>query len=392
MKVRRTWLALLLILAACLDGSAVEPALDPTSDPVLPAIWTILLTDSAGHVWLLQSDTAFQAEPVWPHMPIAATLWTALDSAPALRGLALDLRMGDGRVTWSVSQRDGSLMTGTGSVTRIGQVPVFRGPVSTAGLGAGARFSAFAGVPFPTEPLVQRAPGEHVQLDAPAVLSLRADDCPTQDVATLALLRELRLRAEFAVPARLVGQPPNCPRSFIPEVLRAGSVVESHSRFHGGPPADFTGFYLETVGSAQDLRRFGADPRIFIQPGTWTSGPAMFDASAKLATPYGALLRRVYAGIEAYVPRSSVISLPASGWTGPAPNVLSHLPPAEVDSLIRDAAARHGWIEFMWHSAAQPLEAIAPQLRVIAALRDSGLIDVMPFAEVQGAIPEAHLP
>lgn len=392
MSGRRGWLALLLILAACLDGSAVEPALDPSSDPVLPSIWTVLLTDSAGHVWLLQSDTAFRAQSTAPATPISATLWTALDTAPALRGLSLDLRLADGRVSWSVEQNGAALMAGQGPASRIGQVPVFRGPVSVAGLRADARFSAFAGVPFPTEPLVQQAPVQPVHLDAPAVLSLRADDCPSQDVATLALLRELRLRAEFAVPSRLVGQPPNCRRSFILQILRAGSAVESHSRFHGAPPADFTEFYLEAVGSAEDLRRLGADPRIFIQPGTWNRGPALLDSPAKLATPYGALLRRVYSGIEAYNPRSSVVSLPAVGWTGPAPNVLSHLPPSEVDSLIRDAAARHGWIEFMWHSAAQPLEAIAPQLRVIAALRDSGLIDVMPFAEVQGAIPEAHLP
>jgi hypothetical protein len=50
-----------------------------------------------------------------------------------------------------------------------------------------------------------------------------------------------------------------------------------------------------------------------------------------------------------------------------------------LERRIRHAIEDSTWINFMWHSVEMPPAELESRLRVIAALRDSGLVTVLPF-------------
>jgi len=148
---------------------------------------------------------------------------------------------------------------------------------------------------------------------------------------------------------------------------------------HGATPSSFGDFYLETLGSLRDLRAWGYNPHVFIQPGSWNIGPCTFDNPAKLQTQYAGLVRRVYVAMEAYYPKTRTVAIPSPGRVGPAAYPIVGLAPATIDSIVRAAISSRGWVEFMWHSREMSPSSLTPRLAVIAALRDSGLVTVMPF-------------
>lgn len=174
-------------------------------------------------------------------------------------------------------------------------------------------------------------------------------------------------------------------------MFAAGNAVESHSRLHGASPGDFGDFYSETVGSFRDLRVRGFDPHVFIQPGTWRTGAYDIDSPTKLQGPPGALLRRVYVATEAYAYRSSSVSIPVQGRTGPASLDINYFSPREIERLVRDAADSGQWLQFMWHSGNQSFSALRARLSVIAALRDSGVIAIIPFNQALHAVTAARV-
>jgi hypothetical protein len=102
------------------------------------------------------------------------------------------------------------------------------------------------------------------------------------------------------------------------------------------------------------------------------------DGPGKLIGPFADLLRRVYVSTESYALPSHV-SIPVPGRDGPSSLPLKLLTPAALDARVRRAAADSQWIGFMWHSWDMPLEDLRARLRVIAALRDSGLVTVLPY-------------
>jgi hypothetical protein len=55
------------------------------------------------------------------------------------------------------------------------------------------------------------------------------------------------------------------------------------------------------------------------------------------------------------------------------------LTPVALAAKLRQAAADSSWITFMWHAWDMPLPALEARLRVIAAMRDSGLVTVLPY-------------
>jgi hypothetical protein len=185
--------------------------------------------------------------------------------------------------------------------------------------------------------------------------------------------------AEFGVPSRFVDRPGRCSLSLLRALVAAGNAVESHSRYHTRPPTNFAEFYVETVGAARDLQAMGFQPHVFIQPGSWNAGPYDFDSPAKLQGAAGMLLRRVYVATEAYAVSNTNMVVPAEGRVGPAARVFRTLTPEEIAMHVRRAAATGSWIEFMWHSSDLPADSLRPRLAAIAALRDSGLVEVMPF-------------
>jgi hypothetical protein len=256
---------------------------------------------------------------------------------------------------------------------------VLRARGRATGLSGGRlRFEAISDTPMPEAPVDNGPPAPLVVVRTPAVVSLRIDDCMAADAAAFHLLHGLGLVAEMAIPSRWLDRRGHCTQSLLQAMVADGNTVESHSRWHGSAPPSFGDFYLETVGSAQDLRQRGFDPHVFIQPGTWRVGPTLLDSPAKLQSPYYALLRRVYVSTEAYA-WLAAMRLPVPGREGPNHWPLKAFTPQALEARLRGAALDSTWITFMWHSWDMPLPALEARLRVIAAMRDSGLVTVLPY-------------
>jgi hypothetical protein len=209
----------------------------------------------------------------------------------------------------------------------------------------------------------------------------------------LAFLRAAGLTAEFAVPTRLVGRPGRCTWATVDSLAAAGNAIEAHSRFHERSPATFGDFYIETIGSALDLVSRGHPAHLFIQPGSWLSGPPDLDDPSKLLTPYAALLRRTFVGIEGYAVSGTSLSYIQSGTGGPPVYYLKDFDEPTLRALLDDLTAQPRWIQFFWHTGDQPLDRLARQLQLIAEYRDRGALDVMPlYQAVQAGETGTRLP
>lgn len=390
--LRRTWWLVLVgvLLVGCLDRGAENILGETVVDPLDDQVWTIILTDSTGSVWVVQSDSAFEihADRAVPH---SAALWSALDSAPDFRGLRLRAEAHGRAMRWDltgatpIAAGDGSYFAFLGN----SGVPRFTGfaNLTLGGTQRRVRFDALGGMPMPPTPVGERPVSAPRVLRARGIVSLRIDDCSAADSVSLAALRRYRLVAEFAVPSRLVGRVGSCSVPLLRAIAADGNAIESHSRYHLAGPPSFADFYVETIGSLQDLRVMGYDPRVFVQPGSWRSGPTLFDSPAKLATPYGALLRRAYEAVEAYQQPSFFAAIPALGRNWPGSPELPFYSVDQINAFVREAAAQGEWIQFMWHSGPGIGPSLDERLAVIAALRDSGYVDVLTFREALHAVP-----
>ncbi len=377
----------LLGAAACLDGPVFDPFGNRLHDPSLESVWTIILNDDSGRVWIAQSDTAVPLHGARDVETVPAQLWVGLDGDPAGRDLVLWLHRQDDQLDWRLESQGLPAAWGRAPLTSDARYWVprsrGRGTLSWAGEMRSVTFDVIGGMPMPTKPVIDPIPPASVVVQTPGIVSLRLDDCAATDDGAFSVLQRLGLVAEFAVPSAFVGQPGSCSEDLLRAIYTAGNTVESHSRLHETPPVNFGDFYLETVGSASDLRARGYSPHDFIQPGPWHTGisgdPTDFDNPAKLRTPYGALLRRVYVALEAYLQVSQRPLFPVTGRIGPSSLLLRRLQPGQVDTLVRAAASDGRWIQFMWHSWELSPASLTDRLAVIAALRDSGLVTVLPY-------------
>jgi hypothetical protein len=351
--------------------------------------WTIILRDAAGRTWIAQTEAA-GTNGSW-----TASLWSRLDSAPAARDLTLrvgvfvhrDQAGTAGRVVallrWVLADHGAVLASAEqgGALRYDSRHGVLRARGPAAGLSGGRlTFEAISDTPMPAVPVDDGPPATapRVVIHTPAVVSLRIDDCMAADAAAFRLLHALGLVAEMGIPSRWLDRRGHCTQSLLQAMVADGNTIESHSRWHRSAPPSFGDFYLETVGSALDLRRRGFDPHVFIQPGTWRHGPTLFDGAQKLRSPYFELLRRVYVATEAYA-WPAAMRLPVAGRQGPNHWPLKAFTPLTLAARLRQAATDSTWITFMWHAWDMPLPALDARLRVIAALRDSGLVTVLPY-------------
>ncbi len=378
-------LLLVLVFSACLDSGFQDPLGNVGPDPLNRQQWTVILSDSAGRVWIVQSDSAFAVHED-PPSAASAALWSVLDSAPDLRKLTLAATIRGREMQWTLSGPGGAIGAGTGALfSYVGNdgAPRFTGSatITLSGAERTVRFDALGGVPMPAEPVVigPRSPTPPGR----TIVSLRADDCPAAESQVLGFLATNRLRAEFAVPTRLVARNGlrRCSWALVDSLAQAGNDIAAHSRFHARAPAEFVGFYLETVGAARDLTTRGHPPHLWVQPGTWLSGAAHLDGPDKLRTPYAALLRRVYVGIEAYAVPGTFVSYVQGGTGGPPVYYLKDFDLPTLRALLDDVASRPQpqWIEFFWHTGDQPLDRLGAELAVIAEYRDRGAFDVLPL-------------
>ena len=126
------------------------------------------------------------------------------------------------------------------------------------------------------------------------------------------------------------------------------------------------------------MRRRGFDALVFIPPGTWRSGATLMDSPGKLVGPYAQLLRRVYVTTETYALPAGV-PIPVVGREGPKSLPLRAFSLLALEWRLRNAATDSQWIGFMWHAWDMTPAELEARLRVIAALRDSGLVSVLPY-------------
>ena len=376
------------LLSACLDRGPEDLLGNSAPDPLNRQVWTLILAGDAGDVWIAQSDSTFSAHSDTP-AAVPAALWSVLDSAADFRDLTLGAQVNGREMQWTLTRGGALIGSGRGALLAyVGgrSAPRFAGmaTMTLGGIAQSVRFDAIGGLPLPAEPLPPLSPTPPVPV--PGVVTLRIDDCAAADSISLALLERHHLVASFAVPTRLVGRPGRCPRRLLDSMAAHGNAVEAHSRFHGTGPTSFAEFYLETVGASRDLRAMGFDPRVFVQPGSWETGPASFDSPAKLQTPYGALLRRVYRAVEAYQAREPAVPYPGDGrW--PYAGEIRYYDAERLAAFLRDASARGQWVELMWHSGDQPWSELDARLAVIEALRDSGYVANVTFRD---ALAAAH--
>jgi hypothetical protein len=370
-------------VTGCLDRGPEDLLGNTGADPLDRQTWTVILSDDAGGVWVAQSDSAFAVHGGSPEAA-AASFWSVLDSAPDLDHLTLAAQVEGREMSWTLSRSGELLGSGRGALfSYVGGTgaPRFVGTatMTRAGVSRQLRFDAIGGLPMPAEPAPPPPPLPPAIVSG-GVVSLRIDDCAASDSVSLALLARRHLVASFAVPTRLVGRPGRCPRRLLDSMIVHGNAVEAHSRFHGTQPATFADFYLETVGASRDLRAMGFEPRVFVQPGSWRSGPAFFDSPAKMATPYGALLRRVYRAVEAYQTLEPAVPYPSGGrW--PYAGEIRYYSTDRLAAFLRDASARGEWVELLWHSGDQPWAALDDRLAVVEAMRDSGYIANVTFRD-----------
>lgn len=384
-----------VVVSSCLDRGPEALLGNTAPDPLERQVWTLILADDAGKVWIAQTDSAVAVHGESPAAATAA-LWSVLDSAPDFRDLRLTAQVDGRQMSWTLMRAGVPLGSGLGAMRAyVGSAgaPRFSGTASLEldGTRRSASFDAIGGLPMPAEPVVQ-AP-RAAPPPAHGIVSLRADDCPATESQVLAFLRAAGLTAEFAVPTRLVGRPGRCTWATVDSLAAAGNAIEAHSRFHERSPATFGDFYIETIGSALDLVSRGHPAHLFIQPGSWLSGPPDLDDPSKLLTPYAALLRRTFVGIEGYAVSGTSLSYIQSGTGGPPVYYLKDFDEPTLRALLDDLTAQPRWIQFFWHTGDQPLDRLARQLQLIAEYRDRGALDVMPlYQAVQAGETGTRLP
>ncbi len=379
------------VLASLSCRGVAEPEV-PTSVLVsenwavtLDGTWTLILSDSGSEarVRLVQTDSPL-VRWTGAAVLVEGNLWTNLEGPPVRTGIPITMEVADGQLRWALFS-EGGWLGGAGplAVDRAQHIYRAQGDASLMwqGVRLPVRFDAFVGTPLPPQPVRDTVPPGTIQVASPGVVTLRMDDCAAADTMSFRILRELHLVAEVAVPTGKVGRPRFCTWDLVRSMQADGNSIEAHSRTHGGTPPTFGDFYLETVGALNDLRAQGFNPEIFIQPGNWMTGNVNFDRPDKLATPYGALLRRAYLGIEAYLYPPAAVGFPLANGHPPEQIPIKFLTPEGLSRYLHVVAAESLWTHLSWHSARVTTEELESRLAVVAALRDSGLVTVLPYRD-----------
>ena len=102
------------------------------------------------------------------------------------------------------------------------------------------------------------------------------------------------------------------------------------------------------------------------------------NSPATLVGPYAELLRRVYISTESYALPAGV-PIPVPGRDGPRSLPLKAFTLLALEWRLRNAATDSQWIGFMWHAWDMTPAELEARLQIVAALRDSGLVTVLPY-------------
>src|SRR5439155_10621345 len=68
---------LVLVTTTCLQNPGTDPFGNTVKDPAVERVWTIILRDDSGKVWIAQSDTSVTAGGTSDSNVVSAQLWSA---------------------------------------------------------------------------------------------------------------------------------------------------------------------------------------------------------------------------------------------------------------------------------------------------------------------------
>src|SRR5207249_419904 len=103
---------LLAAVAGCLQLPSDPPGVQGR-DVLLEHIWTIILTNDSGRVWIVQSDT-MQGRPGSLEDTVSATLWSALDGSPDQTTLQLRVMRRGASIGWRLENLGAPVASGEG--------------------------------------------------------------------------------------------------------------------------------------------------------------------------------------------------------------------------------------------------------------------------------------
>lgn len=143
---------------------------------------------------------------------------------------------------------------------------------------------------------------------ARAAINLRFDDGYATDYTVVfPELRSRNLPGSLGMVSSFLDGSGKCTTAQVLEMQQAGIEICCHSKTHLTAPANRAAFIDEVINSQVALRAAQFQADAFIQPGTWASGPYMFDAAAKVdSTDAGWNLLNNYAAACAYIQDDSM--------------------------------------------------------------------------------------
>jgi hypothetical protein len=154
-------------------------------------------------------------------------------------------------------------------------------------------------------PLTRSVYDEIYLKEGVCAVALCHDDGPSTDfTTTYPYLRDRMIPATFAVHKNAIGS--GLTWANIKVMHDHGMEFACHSRTHGSAPADYVTFVDEALTVADEMALTDGTWQqyidMFVAPGTWASGPYLFDTPSKVdLTDAGNALRSRYSVATAYL-------------------------------------------------------------------------------------------
>src|SRR5437867_1242210 len=147
--------SLVLVATTCLQNPGTDPFGNKVQDPTLERVWTIILTDDSGEVWIAQSDTFVTAGGTGDTNVVSAQLWSVLDGPPEQSSLRLWTFRREREMEWRLMDTAAEVVAS--GIGPLASDPRYRVPRSRgrgmlrAGTSRSVVFDVIGGTPMPTE-------------------------------------------------------------------------------------------------------------------------------------------------------------------------------------------------------------------------------------------------
>ena len=154
-------------------------------DPVFEHVWTVILTDDSGRVWIARTDAALPASGPGTVEAVPAWFWSDLNGPPDRRDLILWTSLSEGTLDWRLEAGGVPVAWARGpmSVDARHWAPRSRGWATLFwdGRQLAVAYDVIGGMPMPQDPVVGPIPEARIVVQSPGTVSLRLDDCTPGD-------------------------------------------------------------------------------------------------------------------------------------------------------------------------------------------------------------------